>query len=299
MTTRRRRTKSPVQRALERLRQRFSISLPPGVAASIPYLLVVIGGIAMALKGARHNIAAGAVLLAIGGAGLVWQAWQWKQAKERAHERDEDREAHDAKRRHRRERNIEIREIQRRRTQTDAAARRRSRDVQELARRVETDRTTAERAYRRGREEAIARDAMRLLTMSEMTLLDAAAEAFDTRGFIVSREDEDSRRDLLLRGDEGEVRIVARLAQVARRADTPEVDELEQLRSEVGAAAGILIGIAGFTPEAVRRATALPITLADAHVLAQWRVGGSLDGAPPPDLAARTTGAEDEEDEDD
>ena len=131
-----------------------------------------------------------------------------------------------------------------------------------------------------GRDDAIARDALRLLTMSEIALLDAAAEAFETRGFIVGRDGNDARRDMLLRGEDGDVRIVARLAPLGRKVDAADVDALDAWRGETGAAAGILIGIAGFTPDAVRRASTLPATLAEAYLLAQWRVGGALGGSP-------------------
>src|SRR5206468_2743593 len=97
------------------------------------------------------------------------------------------------------------------------------------------------------------------------------------------RHVDDAKRDMLLRAEDGEVRIVARLAPLGHKVEVAEVDALETWRGEIGAAAGILIGISGFVPEAVRRAATLPVTLAEAYLLAQWRVGGSLDGKMPED----------------
>lgn len=285
MTTRgrrrssRRRSASLWKQALDRV--------PAGAATELAFAIVLVLGLILMATGGSKYIIVGATACILGGAVLAWQSRvRWTRIQDER-QRRVAAEIQTEKRRVRRERDSEEQEVRQRRAATDSAAHKRAKDIQEALRQKERDETAAERRYRRGREEAIARDAMRLLTMSEISLLDACAEAFETRGFIVGRDSDDARRDLLLRGEDGEVRIVARLAPLGRKVEPPDVDAVEAWRGETGAAAGILIGINGFTPDAVRHASELPITLAEAYLLAQWRVGGSLDGKMP-EAAAET-----------
>ncbi len=278
-TRRRRRSSSLGRGPLGRFWKRIWERIPEGAAATTGFALLVLLGIALMTRSEPRNVYAGVTAVSVGGLGILWQAWLWRlraqeyrKLKEAAEQKTEVRSA-------RRQRNSDDQEDRKRRSATDTAARKRSKEVQNLVRRAETDKATAEKAYRRGREEAIARDAMRLLTMSEIALLDAASEGFETRGFIVGRDVDDARRDMLLRGEEGDVRIVARLAPLGRKVEVADVDAVETWRGDLGATAGILIGIAGFTPEAVLRASSLPVTLAEAYLLAQWRVGGPLNEA--------------------
>ena len=274
---RRRSSGSPIRRAWKRIQER----IPPGGTTATLFAALIVLGVAMLQGGGKNVFAGGVTACAIGSAGLVWQAWDLDRADWLERQRRNMAERKSETHKLRRQREAEEQEERKRRAATDAAARERAKETQATVRRAATDKAAAERAWRRGRDEAIARDAMRLLTMSEITLMDAAAEAFVTRGFTVGRDVDDSKRDMDLRGEEGEIRIVARLAPPGRKVDVADVDALESWRGETGAAAGILIGIGGFTPEAIQRASTIPATLAEAHLLAQWRVGGPLTGEPP------------------
>ena len=280
-TQRRRGASSSRRRSIGRLWKRAMDSVPEGLAIEVGFAGVLVVGLALAASGGSRNLIAGATACTIGATVLLWRCRiRWTNFQQDRQLRITT-EAQIEKRRIRRERGSDEQEGRQKRSAVDSAAQKKAKAVAALVRTAEQEHAEAERRYRRGREEAIARDAMRLLTMSEIALLEAASEAFETRGFFVGRDVDDSRRDMLLRGDKGDVRIVARLAPLGKKVEVADVEGLDEWRGEVGAAAGILIGIAGFTPDAVRKAGSLPVTLVEAHLLAQWRVGGSLDGRMP------------------
>lgn len=160
----------------------------------------------------------------------------------------------------------------------DDSARKRARELQDAQRLAKVEMAAAEEGRRRAREEAISREATRLVALDRASFQEAATEAFELRGFRAVRPPDEANGDLLLTGRDG-IRALARFAPHNRPANADDVRALEAWRRDEGAPTGFLIGINGFAPGAVRLSSAFPISLTDAHLLAQWRLAGLGDPA--------------------
>ena len=269
---RKRRDSTPsLLRSLAQRWKRLLQRLPEGALYASGFAIALLAGLLLFWRGDRANGIAAAAACSLGVTGLLWQGWMWRQWALEHRRRREKMRVRSEQRALRHLREAREQEERQRRATTDAAAHAHAREVRDERRQDEAHRAAIDELRRRARDETIAQEAMRLLTLNESGLMDAAVEAFEDRGFAVTRGTDEAECDLLLRGAEGDVRVVARRAPRSRRAEVIDVQALEAWRAETGATTACLISMAGFSPAAVRLAAMLPITLVEAHLLAQWR----------------------------
>jgi len=273
-------------RAWQRQVARLWQQVPEGVAESAAFGVVVIIGIVMIRQAGPHNLTPGIAVCSLGSAGLGWQAWRWRERVMEERRRREKLEMKSERRKMRRQREAEELEDKRVRAAKDAAAHEHAKELQEERRSAEVRNATALEKARRGREEAIEREAMRLITLNEHSLYLAAEEAFQARGYAVVPVGDEANCDLILNGEDGGLLAVARLVPRARQADASDVRALDAWREHIGASAGYLVGLAGFTQSAVRVASETPTTLVEAHLLAQWLFESSRRGPDSRDILA-------------
>jgi len=262
-------SESPL-RAWRRQAARLWQRIPEGVPETVAFGVVFAIGLLMVRYAGRQNPMPGIAVLALACAGLGWQGWRWRERALEERRRREKLAMKSERRRIRRQREADELEEKRLRAAKDAAAHQRARALQDERRFAEIERAAALEKIRRGRDEAIELEASRLISLSEPSLVRAAEEAFAARGYIVAPVGDEANCDFILNSNDGGLLAVARLVPRTRKADGSDVLALDAWRVNIGAGAGYLIGLAGFTPAAVRTASSTPITLAEAHILAQW-----------------------------
>ena len=270
---RRRRSSSGLgpARPITRRWNRWFQKLPKGAVAAIVYGCLLAIGIALLYRGGTINTIPATVACAVGVMGLLWQGWRTTSAWRDANRSSGAAAERTERRRRRRTRETNEQKVKRERAAADAAAHERAKAVQEAARIAHNKEQSNDQDSRRIRDESIARDAMQILTMSELSLVNLARDLFGARGFRVVQPCDEAPGDMELHDANGETRIVARMTPHGRKADVPDVNALDAWRVDVGAGSAILYGLAGFTPAAVRLAAELPLTLAEPYLLAQWR----------------------------
>jgi hypothetical protein len=264
-----------LRRTLKRRWQRLAERIPEGVPAISGFAVVLLAGLILIWRHGAGNNWSGAGLCTLGLSGLLWQGCQWRVRILDEQKRQREVRAQSERRIARRVREAEEQDERQKRAATDAVAREGAREAQEARRRAEIEQAAVEEKRRRGREEVIAREAMRLLALNESALQQAAVDAFKERGFEVVRVADEADCDLLLHAPDGILRGVARRMPRPHRGEAADIQALESWRVEVASPAAYLIGLAGFTHGAVRLASSLPITLVEAHLLAQWRCADS------------------------
>jgi hypothetical protein len=264
-----------LRRTLKRRWQRLAERLPEGVPAAAGFGAILLAGLVLIWRaGAVISWSDGAICT-LGITGLMWQGWKWRLRVLNEQRRRQEVLLQSDRRISRRVRGAEEQVERQKRAAMDASAHEGAREAQEARRRAETEQAATEEARRRDREAAIVQEAMRLPTLNETNLQQAAIDAFKERGFEVVRVPNETDCDLLLRGRDGILCAVARRMPPSHRGEAADIQALETWRKEAGSTAAYLIGLAGFTPGAVRLASRLPITLVDAHLLAQWRFAES------------------------
>ena len=121
----------------------------------------------------------------------------------------------------------------------------------------------------REREEAASLRAERLNSLSGDALLREVSGIFARKGKRSDQSTWIERTPISLLNQDGEREVALCLprSEVAVEAD---VLALESHRVAAEANASYLVALAGFSPEAIRLAATLPVTLAEAHLLASW-----------------------------
>ncbi len=245
----------------------------PSLRASLGYLTLAAFGAMILLSLIRAERAIGLCLLALGGAGLAREArqvWLAAQAEQRREQQAVARAALIAARRERAERQ---RQARRERRQVDekaragqAAALRAQREQAITARQRQAEQDAA-------RQQQLEEAAERWSGLNGAALKTEIERLFIRRGFTVERAD-DSLADLLLVEPSGR-HAVARCLD--HRAQAGDVQAIDVWRRDAERSHALLIAIDGFSPQAVRLARSLPITLVEAHLLATWERRESTD----------------------
>ncbi len=234
-------------------------------------------GVAALCWGGHTTQYGAAALSAVGLAGLTRQAWRWRVRRVETLARLEQAAILRQRRSERRLREARDQEQRRVRVASDTTAHARAREVQDARRLEEREAAHIAEEQRRDRQEQIALAAAGLRALSDTQLQTAVADTFTARGFLAENAT-DEGCDLLLRGTDGRVRGVARIAPQDRAVDSTDVKALDSWRRDMGAASGFLVALAGFAPAAVHVAASRPITLVEAHLLAQWQSAIGRDG---------------------
>lgn len=212
----------------------------------------------------------GRALLFIGVCGLAWQAWRLQaiwQAEQGMKARDAERTARREARRLREQKEREQRRAQR---QAQALNEARQEERRAAQRRVEQERAAQESVRRAAQDDEIEAETTRLLALTDAQLLSEAYSLFALQGLTPQPAAADAECDLRLITSASRLEA-ARCVPVARQATGVDVDAVESWRQEIGAQRAYLIALHGFTPEALRRAKNVPITLVEAHLLAHWK----------------------------
>jgi hypothetical protein len=216
----------------------------------------------------RAEPSAGLLLLCVGSAGLVWEArlvWLAAQQERGRRRHQAAREALATERRERTQRQRhqrqERRHVEERARAGQSAALRAQRAQANVAQQQQDER----RARRQELREAAAE---RWLVMPADRLPTEVETLFVQRGFTPLRADGDSLCDLLLEEPTGRQTLARCLDH---SAGTTDVQALDAWRRNAERSHAYLIALAGFSPQAVRLARSLPITLVEAHLLAAWQ----------------------------
>ena len=191
--SRRRRNTDSDKQIGRRLKQLWA-RVPEGLAATIGFAAIVPIGILLMWYGRPNNQVPGAAVITLGLTGLIWQAWKWRLRRIEDQTRRQNYEMRAERRRVRRRREADEVELEHKRVAQDKAAHAGAREAEESRRRLEAEQASVEERRRAGREEAIARDATRLLTLPEADLITAVREAFRARGFAAAPVDDEARR---------------------------------------------------------------------------------------------------------
>jgi hypothetical protein len=235
--------------------------------------VLCLAGLTLLARARPMDLLPGVTALLIGAGGLLRMLVQWHARVEQQRREQMSALAQLRRRSARREREAAEHIDRRRRAATDAAAREHARQTGDARRMAELEHTADAEARRLGREAAILAEADRLLALDRDALRKAAAAAFHSRGFLVSIPEHEAGCDLLLQAASGGAIGVARIVPPGRRAELADVRALDAWRRDEASELGFLLALAGFSTASVTVASALPLTLVDAHLLAQWLHG--------------------------
>jgi hypothetical protein len=252
------------------------VLLPDWVWPLLGSILLLTLGAAMLRDGRAGGRITGPLLMLAGLAGLVWRIrihWQEWEALRAAREAKERRKALLAARR---ERNAQ--ERVRRQEQKAARASATARAAEALAAERQGRLQAAQEAleHRLEQERLATAEAARLRRLDDASLQTEVASVFALCGLMPEHPPSEAECDLLLSSNAEGSRHLARCVPVQRQASAVDVRELETWRQETGSRHAYLISLAGFSPAAVRLAQNLPLTLVEAHLLAQWKQAGKI-----------------------
>ncbi len=120
------------------------------------------------------------------------------------------------------------------------------------------------------RSELIRKEAERLKSTRLEQLIPFVKEALELPGDEWNEEQDSIQWKAVLSRDLTQKRELILVLSPRKQADIHEIEEMEALRRDENCDRGKLISVGGFSPRAVRQGSRLPITLIDAHLLADY-----------------------------
>jgi len=231
------------------------------------YAALTLVGAAILLHALRAELAAGLLLLSAGAAGLAREArraWLAAQEERKRQQQEVERNELEAARRERAERQ---RRERRTRRQTDQRQRAQQSEILRTQRHQALAAQQEQARMRAARHERMEAAAARWLALHRDEIPAEIETLFSRRGFASHRVGGESLLDLLLEEPSGRQTVARCLAHCATVSD---VQALDAWRRDAERSHAYLIALAGFSPQAVRFARNLPITLVESHLLATW-----------------------------
>ena len=137
----------------------------------------------------------------------------------------------------------------------------------------------AESARQLERADLIRSEAERLRSLPLERLMQAVREAFAQSGDRWNDEPGTGFWKAVLIREQTGAREMIVVISPPKQADTSEIIAMEALRRDDNCASGRLISVGGFSPRAVRQSSRLPITLLDAHLLADYLITPGRDSS--------------------
>jgi hypothetical protein len=246
---------------------------PPSTRLIMPSPRPFIAGLALALFGgimiATRTTQVrdlGWALLVIGGAAALWWTAEARRVLQfrRALEKEDRRKAAlNVSRRQKEEEERARREADKTSREEHAALLREQRADEGRKRKEAEDAAAKERADRQVRSAA---EIARLKSLDEKALLSELMDWMRSKGF---EQSETGEPDAIVFESRNNARRAVLKVVSGRSAHGADVRAVEALRRDTGSAEAYLVSLPGFATNAVRAAQGLPVTLVEAHLLAE------------------------------
>lgn len=271
-------TYSPRKIGPYRKRLRPPSLLPDWAWPLLGFLLLLLVGAAALWDGRAGGRFTGPLLMLLGLAGLTWRLRKHRQEWLEQRAVREEKERRRALLNARRERSAQerLRRQEQKAAQAHAAAR--AAEVAAVERQARQQAIQEAQAHRAEQDRLIYLEADRLRRLDDAALRTEVRALFTAAGFQTASPSAEADCDLLLHSTASQREAVARCVPVGHKAGVADVQALEDWRQEIGAEHAYLLSLAGFSPPAVRLAQHLPLTLVEAHLLAQWKHTGKIQG---------------------